>query len=58
MIEYLFDSQEETAKLDQISTPEYFDLPFIKRLEELLRQYGYDVPIVSIRTEHEFNEKK
>lgn len=55
-IEYLFEPQEITAKLGQISTSYYFDLEFIKSLEKLLHKYGYDVPIVSIRTGHEFNE--
>lgn len=55
-IEYLFDSEEDTVKLGQIHTGYYFDLNFIKRLEELLHKYGYNVPIVSIRTGHVFNE--
>ena len=55
-IEYLFEPQEITAKLGQMFTDYYFDLEFIKSLEELLHKYGYDVPIVSIRTGHVFNE--
>ena len=56
-IEYLFDTRDVTAKLGQMSTPYYFNFDFIKSIEELLHKYGYNVPIVSIRTGNEFNER-
>ena len=37
---------------------ESFNIEFLKRLRMMLKIYGYDVPIVSIVTGHEFDENK
>ena len=55
-IEYLFEPETVTSKLGPI-LDEYYDLNFLKRFKELLHKYGYNVPIVSIRTGHELNEQ-